>query len=570
MINKLMYMFGCFVLMGILLTGIVLSQTLYTVKDVVINNKQAKEINFPFITIDYNLSELAKSQKTDPTELLKITKKNVYGEAEVKLKELKSVEKTRITGYRDINCKITKNGSICDQVPIYETYYQDELIEINPYNFVITKDTKIYEVFEGCNKIEKMGNSWGCSTWTDVKILNYDIEGASWFNLSWWYRQPLSINSSVGDIPGIPILVNGTSYIDTLSLINDNKLDPNCYCMWFYDQNNNSMAWNFSNIDNGVYGCNTANSEVWLNASPNQTAYMYYNGSCGASVGSWTNPFNDLNHTWTVSESSGKWLNDSTGSNGITLTANSWESGIFGYGIKSIGQTNSYWVSENINKRSYTTLNIWLYSHDQGRSSSGAFLNGRPILGVTNGQWSINWISNGTIHALFMSGGTWSARFMTNQTLPTDRWNMITITYDGTTIKMFSDSVLVGQDTFAGYLWCSNCPLSNCGFSGGSCYWYANATYDSMMIWNRSLSYPEIKRLYQYGLSSFGSEESVAPVPPAPVIPVYDGFAGLYGNNLLLRVNCLWDNDTICDYGVMVGYNVTTTRALCCMLLGVS
>jgi len=149
------------------------------------------EVSFPKLDKIIDLSTYL-----NPEREIKLNLTHHKGKADVKLYYYENKTKISIDEY-ECNCvtkpNITsKTGKtiICDTCYKDVTYYDIELTEVTTdklRNIKINNKTKFYEVFEGCSEFD-----WGCSTWSDLKILT-DIEGATWFNSTYTYARNLTI-----------------------------------------------------------------------------------------------------------------------------------------------------------------------------------------------------------------------------------------------------------------------------------------------------------------------------------------------------------------------------------------
>jgi len=265
----------------------------YTVKDTFIYNKKAKEIKFPSIFSNINISEVAIGKKMEAKDCLYLNKTKYFGDAEVKLMEKVNVTKQRINRTWKCNCtnitqknnqtNLTENKTIevCQICKEYENYTVEVMREINPENFVLRRGKPIYEVFEGCKKIVKLPNGkWGCSVWTDVYILGQKIKGMTWWNTSWNYRQAINISNTAGDL---------TKYQVRLDL-NSTNVGSN------FNWSNNGSDIRFTNstddeLNFWIEDWNSTGQEaiIWVNVTSlpnntNTTIYMYYGNPSASSA----------------------------------------------------------------------------------------------------------------------------------------------------------------------------------------------------------------------------------------------------------------------------------------------
>jgi hypothetical protein len=140
---------------------------------------------------------------------LKIDIINYVGKANVKLMEYQTFYDYSYEDY-ECNCKPTINGTQCDLCQYVTEYPYQELVEINPDTYILNRHSKIYEVFNGCDQFGKTDDGYGCLAWTDVTILNQQIEGATWWNESWGSCRNITINGSMiyGNLTDYPALIS--------------------------------------------------------------------------------------------------------------------------------------------------------------------------------------------------------------------------------------------------------------------------------------------------------------------------------------------------------------------------
>ncbi len=262
--------------------------------------KNSIKIRFPDLTKEYNLKDEAIKDGVTSKDLCKIEKTIYKGDGIISLKAYQDVTKEKIKSSYDCNCKnveneiinnltgekITEIIEVCDTCYIYENYVISELIEINPETFKIDKNTEIYEVFEGCSKIEKLDNGkWGCSVFTNVSILGVEIKGATWWNSSWTYKQEINLSNTAG------VLTDYQAKI-TLNTTNFNYSHANATGkdIRFTNSSDNSLdywieSWN-----------STGDSIIWVEVNSlanatNTTIYMYYGNNVVDSESNGNNTF---------------------------------------------------------------------------------------------------------------------------------------------------------------------------------------------------------------------------------------------------------------------------------------
>jgi len=291
----------------------------YKTKDI---DKSKKSVTLDLIK-DFNLSELSKQTGKPISHYFRLEKKKYFGDAEIKLMEKLNVTKTIQIPYK-CNCKIKTGWKIdnetkknitytyksCDTCYNYKNITREEWREINPNKLILKKNHKIYEVYKGCKKIEKLPDGkWGCSVFTDVYILGQKIKGLTWWNSSWSYRQAVNISNTAGDL---------TNYQVRLDL-NSSNVGSN------FNWSNNGGDLRFTNSTDNllnfwIENWNSTGQEatIWVNVThlpndTNTTIYMYYGNSGASSVSNETATFDLFDDFESGSIDTNKWYEVSSG-----------------------------------------------------------------------------------------------------------------------------------------------------------------------------------------------------------------------------------------------------------------
>ncbi len=275
---------------------------------------------------DYNISKEATLLGVLPSSLINVKLTEFDGKADVKLEMLKNVT-TYIDDYYNCNCRMripdSKNISDtaiqeCDlcvqQLPVIKEIFA----EINPETDVIKSTSIIKESFKGCSVISQLANGhFGCSVWTDLILMGETVEGATWWNETWWYRKNITIfensNHALSDYQ-VKLLVN------TITLIGEDKMNPDCSDMRFTNATGDIVN-HYIETDE----CNETDSVIWLRVPTipsglNTTISMYYgNNTSVNSTSSGLDTFlmfdnfeyddDPLNHGWVSPYSSTGYFN---------------------------------------------------------------------------------------------------------------------------------------------------------------------------------------------------------------------------------------------------------------------
>lgn len=100
-----------------------------------------------------------------------------------------------------------------------------------------------------------------------------------WMDLGWQYRKPITVSNSGSTLTNEDVLVT----VDTLSLVNDGKLQSSCADLRFTDSDENTTLsyWIES-------GCNTSSTKIWTRipslTAGGKTIYMYYGNPSAVST----------------------------------------------------------------------------------------------------------------------------------------------------------------------------------------------------------------------------------------------------------------------------------------------
>lgn len=472
------------------------------------------EIRFPDLVGTHDIGELASLQSKDPEDLVNIKVTNHIGTGKVKLMIYELVNYSYEEEYP---CKCVPIGNLttvsCQTCTRFVPKYKNELVELDPKNLEIDKDTIIYEVFDGCDTIGTMPDgSKGCSIWTDVYVLE-EIVGASWFNISWRYKIPIYINQT---LTGSDNLINfpvNVSY-DLTKLINDSKLDVDGKCLRFInDSETGFLDWEWEDYDSPLYGINGI-AQMWVKVEklePNNTTliFMYYDNDCDTDQ--WGN---DTVNTWSyynfVYHSSLDY--DSLGITGIINNGSKQEYGQFAssnYYFNSDKQTlfigNSalqfdtlnftieYWFSFNYSGVLSTTLHTLNYDT-------------RPYLD----HYSL--VDNTVTYAMrddASSGG----QINPPQTLNDGNFHHIFILKNETNAHVFVDGIHRGS--INGFTSNFNFDRNwSLGMELSGALPFTGYIDEFRVTKNKPISYSWVNRSYQQDLIWFGAEENITPTPP--------------------------------------------------------
>jgi len=162
------------------------------------------------------------------------------------------------------------------------------------------------------------------------------------------------------------------------------------------------------------------------------------------------------------------------------------------------------------------SINCWIYPINWGWPGSGARIIGRFQFGYSNpnGQaWALelNSANTGSITSAVISQSQQQVIY-TGNNIPTNQWSMLTLTFDGSQLKTYKNSLLISSVSAP-----LNFSLNTAGNSGISIgvsnqangYWYPyKGKIDDIGIWNRALTACEINQLYSSSLSTISIQAS--------------------------------------------------------------
>ena len=170
----------------------------------------------------------------------------------------------------NLNTSETRSFSIGDLVKANVTtdktqYYQGEQANIS------------------INTTDALGNPLQTNTTTDILLGKSLANSTVWWNTSWIYRKAYRIQENSGTAL-TEYQINIT--LDTLSLINESKMNPDCSDIRIID--NNLAELDFYIQNSSSYGCNTSSTLIWvklssLEANKSTLIYVYYGNNTSVS-----------------------------------------------------------------------------------------------------------------------------------------------------------------------------------------------------------------------------------------------------------------------------------------------
>jgi hypothetical protein len=142
------------------------------------------------------------------------------------------------------------------------------------------------------------------------------------------------------------------------------------------------------------------------------------------------------------------------------------------------------------------TIEAWVNPTALGEHRSVVFKENRKAAQQTYSLYASNGASK---PAAEVAVGTRYTTQTSSQAIPAKAWTHIAATYDGTTLRIYRNAVLVGSKAMTGSLTASSDPLK----IGGNAVWseWFKGTIDEVRIWKASRTAAEIKTDMQTAIS---------------------------------------------------------------------
>lgn len=337
----------------------------------------------------------------------------------------------------------------------------------------------------------------------------------AWWSGSWDYKKPLFLNQSgTKTIDDLLVYVE----LDTATLIAAGKMQGDCDDIRIVNgSETGELPFFFSNRTSSTYGCNQSATGLYLPAdipTTNTTIYLYYGNGAASDGENRTGAINeaDVNFFVPFSEESGSTAYDFARQENMTANDNAGytASGKVGYATSMDG-TDDYWSTDGYaavgDGLTAFTYMWWMYkdgAYSVGYSHLGSETQGsgdnesmyiRAENGRTDFRFGIKW-----------SDDTWLWIY-TNVTYSATTWYHQAYVYDGAKGQHWRDAVAVGTSAAAS----KTSKSHNGNFRIGGSHTASqewDGDVDEFIVYERALNDAEIKRNYQFGLYSFGSEEN--------------------------------------------------------------
>ncbi len=224
---------------------------------------------------------------------------------------------------------------------------------------------------------------------------------------------------------------------------------------------------------------------------------------------------------WDFNENNGTTAYDSSG-NGYTGTINgaAWTSGKLGSALKFDGLNDYVRVANNIPSGSAGTVMAWIapdsYSEGQavtaGGDNTGNDLSARfqiitkRTTACSSGDWYAK-IGNDVSYQIICSGQKYDS---TN--FPLGVWTQLAVTYNGSSVKMYKDGVLI-RDAVQKVSAAGSAQPFSTGRLGAYDVWYFKGAIDEVRMYNRATTAEEIYEAYLKGSNSSNTTPTPTPAP---------------------------------------------------------
>ncbi len=202
---------------------------------------------------------------------------------------------------------------------------------------------------------------------------------------------------------------------------------------------------------------------------------------------------------WKLDENTGTSAGDtSTGGNTGTLTNGpTWTTGRIGSALSFDGTNDYVTMGDIAAAEGGTQVTAAAWVKQNGTTNEKHILDKGGCTGGSTNSWELMVISGEPAFYIPAFGGSATG---VGLNVSDNAWHHLVGTYDGTTIRIYSDGSLVGTQAASVTLGNDSSAVEiggNCnggGSCGGSCYW--NGQVDEARVYDRALSGDEIRQLY--------------------------------------------------------------------------
>jgi chitodextrinase len=308
-----------------------------------------------------------------------------------------------------------------------------------------------------------------------------------------------------------------------------------------------SISWNTTTAGNGSHTLTAIARDTSNNAATSAVVPVTVSNTVAGP------PTAGLVGYWNFDEGSGVIAHDTSGSgyngvvNGATWTAGKINSGLSFNGTSAV-------VTPNIALGNTFSVSAWVNPAAvvQGTWARIAETQYSPGFYLGTNEYGIRYKfivngaagSTGTCFANYgcVEGGT-----------VTSGWHLVTATFDGTTARLYVDSVLAASDTFTAPP-NANLPLYIGRYYGASAYGW-NGAIDEVCLYNRALTDADVSAIY--------TSTGVAPDTTPPSVSITSPLANTTVSNTITVTATASDNVAVGDVqfqldGVNLGADLTT------------
>jgi hypothetical protein len=394
--------------------------------------------------------------------------------------------KTIIAGFNrtgPYTLTLTKNGTGSGTIqasPTRASYYYGDIITIWANASV------------GSTFIKFTGNLTGTSapqTYTitgnntiNAEFTHYTPGPGNWWNSQWSYRKQIIIDHTrvTENLVNFPILVNITSG----DLIGHAQSDADDF-VFTTDGTPIKLAHEIES-----YTAATGHIVAWVNmpflsSTVDTTIFIYYGNPTASNqqnvAGTWNSGFKAIYHLKESWSTSAGHFKDSTANhyNGTLTDTNgnsASDAGIIGPGFRFNGDADSINIGV-INTPQPITYSCWLKSDDvhQNKGALGRYYN-LYFLGTWNA-------GSGVLrHSAYIN----SVRYYQHTSGVSNTWYLLTLTYDGSTVRYYVGGTQVGSISAPGTLTSTNYPWHIGDNGNGGLFW--DGVVDEVRIANVCLS----------------------------------------------------------------------------------
>lgn len=210
-------------------------------------------------------------------------------------------------------------------------------------------------------------------------------------------------------------------------------------------------------------------------------------------VGYWS--FNGADMNWTSSSAGIAYDRSGNGNNATFVNMNqqtSVTSGAVGQAVAFNGSSSYVEVSNSASLNpSNLTVSTWAKSNTATWNDFGFLVSKRDVFVMHPTQ-------SATAVSFYINNGAWISASCTPANAIT-RWNLYTMTWDGTTLRCYINGVAGGTAVPGGSINTSDTGVIDIGRDDGSATRYFNGSMDETRMYNRALSASEVKQLYLMG-----------------------------------------------------------------------